>query len=105
MSKYGPDIWKQHNQRLEAFLSRLQAQAAELNKKIETVNRERKYHQQTTAYELNALSAQWKELCEKNISIQAACVQLANHLEQLKVEAAERGWNLDIDMENGSSLS
>ncbi|XP_076934851.1 pre-mRNA-splicing factor SPF27 homolog, partial [Bidens hawaiensis] len=39
MSKYGPDIWKQHNQRLEAFLSRLQAQAAELNKKIEIVNR------------------------------------------------------------------
>ncbi|KAJ0769836.1 putative pre-mRNA-splicing factor SPF27 [Helianthus annuus] len=90
MSKYGADVWKQHNQRLEAFLSRMQAQATELNEKIEIVNRERKYHQQQTAYELNALSAQWKELCEKNIAIEAACVQVENHLEQLKSEAAER---------------
>ncbi|KAL8196090.1 hypothetical protein R6Q57_025090 [Mikania cordata] len=104
MSMYGADVWKQHNQRLEAFLSRMQAQATELNKKIEVVNRERKYHQQNTAYELNALFAQWKELCEKNISIEAACVQIENHLEQLKSEAAERGWNLDTNMENGSSL-
>ncbi|KAJ0609766.1 putative pre-mRNA-splicing factor SPF27 [Helianthus annuus] len=104
MSKYGADVWKQHNQRLEAFLSRMQAQATELNEKIEIVNRERKYHQQQTAYELNALSAQWKELCEKNIAIEAACVQVENHLEQLKSEAAERGWNLDTNMENGSSV-
>ncbi|KAI7743485.1 hypothetical protein M8C21_011248 [Ambrosia artemisiifolia] len=126
MSKYGAEVWKQHNQRLEAFLSRffmvpsyykhlcisivrdgitkpalafwdfgllfsrMQAQATELNEKIEIVNRERKYHQQNTAYELNALSAQWKELCEKNISIEAACVQIENHLEHLKSEAAER---------------
>ncbi|KAL9992524.1 putative pre-mRNA-splicing factor SPF27 [Helianthus debilis subsp. tardiflorus] len=104
MSKYGADVWKQHNQRLEAFLSRMQAQATELNEKIEIVNRERKYHQQQTAYELNALSAQWKELCEKNIAIEAACVQVENQLEQLKSEAAERGWNLDTNMENGSSV-
>ncbi|PWA59346.1 Pre-mRNA-splicing factor SPF27 [Artemisia annua] len=105
MAKYGADVWKQHNQRLEAFLSRMQAQAAELNEKIETVNRERKYHQQNTAYELNALSAQWKELCVKNISIEAACVQIESYLEALKTEAAERNWNLDINTENGSSLS
>ncbi|XP_071689889.1 pre-mRNA-splicing factor SPF27 homolog [Rutidosis leptorrhynchoides] len=105
MSKYGADVWKQHNQRLEAFLIRMQAQAAELNEKIEKVNRERKYHQQHTAYELNALSAQWKELCQKNIAIEAACFQIGSYLGQLKAEAAERGWNLDISMENGSVLS
>ncbi|KAL5748821.1 hypothetical protein ACOSP7_025867 [Xanthoceras sorbifolium] len=101
MSKHGPDVWKQHNQRLEAFLSRMQRLAQEQNEKIETVNRERKYHQQNTAYELNALSAQWKELCAKNIEIQAACAKLESHIEELKKEAAERGWNLEVDVENG----
>ena len=46
--------------------------------------------QQNTAYELNALSAQWKELCQKNIEIQAACAQLENHISDLKREASER---------------
>lgn len=104
MSKHGADVWKQHNQRLEVFLSRCQAEAAELNKQIEAVNRERKYHQQNTAYELNALSAQWKELCEKNIEIEAACAKIGSHIEELKKEATERGWNLGTNMENGSML-
>lgn len=46
--------------------------------------------QQTTAYELNALSAQWKELCEKNIQIQAACAKIENHIGEMKAQAAER---------------
>ncbi|KAL6973614.1 Pre-mRNA-splicing factor SPF27 [Sarracenia purpurea var. burkii] len=104
MSKYGADVWKQHNQGLEAFLSRMQAQAVELNEKIEVVNRERKYHQQNAVYELNALSAQWKELCEKNIEIQAACAKIENHIEEMKGEATERGWNLESKIENGSLL-
>ncbi|KAL7223316.1 hypothetical protein ACSBR1_024888 [Camellia fascicularis] len=104
MSKHGVDVWKQHNQRLEAFLSRMQSQAVELNEKIEVVNRERKYHQQNTAYELNALSAQWKVLCEKNIEIQTACAKIENHIEEMKREASERGWNLDANTENGSLL-
>lgn len=102
MSNHGADVWKQHNQLLEAFLSRMQAIAREQNEKIEIVNRERKYHQQNTGYELNALSAQWRELCEKNIEIRAACAKLENHIEELKSEAAERGWNLETNIENGS---
>ncbi|XAR63941.1 hypothetical protein NMG60_11024107 [Bertholletia excelsa] len=104
MSKHGADIWKQHNQRLEAFLSRMQAQALELNEKIDVVNRERKYHQKNTAYELNALSAQWKELCMKNIEIQDACAKIENHIEEMKREAAEKGWNLEANIENNSML-
>lgn len=102
MSKHGPDVWKLYNQRLEAFLARMQSQAAELNEMIETANRERKYHQQTTAYELNALSMQWRELCLKNIEIQSACGELQDHREQLKKEAEERGWNLEANVENGN---
>lgn len=46
--------------------------------------------QQNTAYELNALSAQWKELCQKNIEIQAACTKIESQIEELKREAAEK---------------
>ncbi|CAI8611017.1 unnamed protein product [Vicia faba] len=38
--KYGPDAWKQHNLRLEVYLSRMQKLAQEQNDKIEKVNRE-----------------------------------------------------------------
>ncbi|CAK9137699.1 unnamed protein product [Ilex paraguariensis] len=86
------------------MLSRMQSQAVELNGKIEIVNRERKYHQQNAAYELNALSGQWSELCAKNIEIEAACATIANYIEELNKEATERGWNLDVNMENGSLL-
>ncbi|KAK7320155.1 hypothetical protein RJT34_04889 [Clitoria ternatea] len=101
MLKYGPDAWKLHNQRLEVYLLRMQKLAKEQNEKIEKVNRERKYHQQNTAYELNALSTQWKELCQKNIDIRAACGSVENRINELKREAAERGWNLEVVSENG----
>ncbi|XWS20668.1 hypothetical protein CRYUN_Cryun31cG0122700 [Craigia yunnanensis] len=102
MLKYGPDVWRQNNQRLEGFLARMQKLAQQQNDKIETVNRERKYHQQNTAYELNALSAQWKELCQKNIEIHSACAHIENHIEELRREAADRGWNLEANLENGA---
>lgn len=46
--------------------------------------------QQNTAFELNALSAQWRELCEKNIEIQMACAKIENNIEELRREAEER---------------
>jgi len=104
MVKYGPDLWKQFIQRFEAFLSRMQKLAQDQNEKIEAVNRERKYHQQNTAYELSALSIQWKELCEKNMEIQTACSKIENQIEELKKEASERGWNLEADFQNGTVL-
>ncbi|PHT47419.1 Pre-mRNA-splicing factor SPF27 -like protein [Capsicum baccatum] len=104
MSKHGSDVWKLYNQQLEAFLARMQSQAVEVKKMIETVNRERKYHQQMTAYELNALSMQWRELCLKNIEIQSACGELEDQIEHLKKEAQERGWNLEANVENGKML-
>ncbi|KAL6519267.1 Pre-mRNA-splicing factor SPF27 [Orobanche gracilis] len=102
MSKHGPEVWKLYNQQLQAFLARMQAQVLELNGKIESVNRERKYHQQNTAYELTALSMQWRDLCLKNIEIQAACAELETHIKELKSEAAERGWDLEANIGNGT---
>ncbi|KAJ7975194.1 Pre-mRNA-splicing factor SPF27 [Quillaja saponaria] len=101
MLKHGPDVWKLHNQRLEGLLSSMQKLAREQNDEIEKVNRERKYHQQNTAYELNALSTQFKELCLKNIEIQAVCTTIENQMKELSIHAAERGWNLEANAENG----
>ncbi|XP_010266696.1 PREDICTED: pre-mRNA-splicing factor SPF27 homolog [Nelumbo nucifera] len=104
MSKHGADVWKLYNQQLEAFLSRMKATTQQYEDRIEIVNRERNYHQQNTAVELNALSTQWKELCKKNIEIQAACVSIENQIEELKREAVERGWNLEANMEIDSLM-
>lgn len=102
MLKHGPDVWKIYNRQLEALLSRMQSQVLELNGNIESVNRERKYHQQNTAYELTALSAQWRELCLKNIEIETACAEIENRIQELKSEAGTRGWNLEANVENGT---
>ncbi|EOA31284.1 hypothetical protein CARUB_v10014457mg [Capsella rubella] len=104
MSKHGPELWRQNNHRLEVFLSRMQRLAQEQNEEIEKVNRERKYHQQTTSYELNALSQEWRQLCVKNMEIQSACAVLETQIESYKKEAAERGWNLEEKLENVESL-
>lgn len=46
--------------------------------------------QQNTAYELNALSTQWRELCLKNIEIQSACAEVQNQIDEMKREATEK---------------
>ncbi|KAJ6841961.1 putative pre-mRNA-splicing factor SPF27-like protein [Iris pallida] len=104
MLKHGADVWKLHIKQMEAFLSRMQAVALYYNERIETVNRERKFHQQNTGVELTALTTQWRELCEKNIEIQAVCADIQNRIDQLKIEAAESGLNLDADMNSSSTL-
>ncbi|KAK8965715.1 hypothetical protein KSP40_PGU022445 [Platanthera guangdongensis] len=99
MLKHGADVSKQQNKQMETFLSRVHAVALEYNEKIEAVNRERKYFQQNAAVELDALNTQWRELCHKNIDIQAACANIQNHIDQLKEEALQLGLNWDAQME------
>lgn len=90
----------------------MQSSAKEYNEKIEAVNRERKFHQvrflfyfyfytvaysshtllcnqQSTGEQLNALATEWRELCEKNIEIEAVCAEIQNRIEQLRLEAVE----------------
>lgn len=47
------------------------------------------FYQQNTGGQLHALKMEWQELCQKNIAIEAACVDLQNHIDQLKLEAKE----------------
>lgn len=94
MLKYGTHAWKAHNQHLEAFSARLQAIAGDYNKQIEDLNRERKLNQQAAAMELNQLGSQWKELCQKNIDIENACLKIELEVSKLQKEAEEKGVNL-----------
>ena len=99
-----------------ALFTRMQGTSSECNETIEAVNRERKFHQvrfliltsvlpfglrlyiyshslgrqQNTGVQLNSLTTEWRELCEKNIEIEAVCAEIQNRIEQLRVEAAER---------------
>lgn len=79
--------------------------AVEYNEKIEIVNRERKFHQQNTGGQLHALTIEWQELCQKNIAIQAACVDLQNQIDQLKLEAKDQGMPMDDSTENNPQAS
>uniref|UniRef100_A0A0D9UZC5 Pre-mRNA-splicing factor SPF27 n=1 Tax=Leersia perrieri TaxID=77586 RepID=A0A0D9UZC5_9ORYZ len=101
MLKYGVEVWKLQNKQMESVLSRMQKMAVEYNEKIEAVNRERKFHQQNTGGQLHALTTEWQELCQKNIAIQAACVDLQNQIDQLELGAKELG--LPIGDSTGSN--
>eukprot|EP01018_Ginkgo_biloba_P025259 Gb_17653 [translate_table: standard] len=105
MMKHGVNAWKVHNQHLEAFLARMQSIVRENSQEIEVLNRERKFNQQAAAAELNFLEAQWKELCEKNIGIEAACAEIETHIGRLQKEAMEMGLSLEQKMETGVERS
>eukprot|EP00249_Psilotum_nudum_P001035 c13302_g1_i1 orf=511-1257(-) len=95
MLKFGNSAWRAHNQHLEAFLARLQAIVQEYNTEIEALNRERKLNQQAVAIQLNRLNYQWKELCQKNLDIESACMNLELEIKKLQREAEQKGVNLD----------
>ena len=108
--------------RVFLVIGRMQSISLDYNKKIEVVNRERKFHQvnhtqflstlllsvdssisiinqfeklgnraqQNTAVQINALTAQWRELCQKNIEIEAARANLKIYIDQLKLQAKDR---------------
>ncbi|KAJ4782356.1 hypothetical protein LUZ62_066613 [Rhynchospora pubera] len=106
MLKYNGEVWKHHIKQMETFLSRMQKMAQEYDQEIEVVNRERKFHQQNTGGRLNALTAEWKELCEKNAAIRAACSELENHIDKIKLVAKQlHGLDLDALMKNASLAS
>jgi len=87
------------------LICRMQKTAVEYNETIETVNRERKFHQQHTGGQLHALTMEWQELCQKNIAIQAACVDLQNQIDQLKLEAKELGMPMEDNTGTNSQPS
>jgi lipocalin len=52
--------------------------------------------QQAAAAELNRWGLQWKELCQKNLDIEAACLQLEAEVIRLRDEASQKGVDLTL---------
>ncbi|KAL3699029.1 hypothetical protein R1sor_017051 [Riccia sorocarpa] len=98
MLKYGTNAWRAHNQYLEAFNARLQHIIRDHSQEIETLNRERKSNQLAAAAELSRLGTQWKELTQKNIDIEDACLKLEAEVERLRQEAENKGVNLNFQI-------
>ncbi|KAL2609761.1 hypothetical protein R1flu_028334 [Riccia fluitans] len=96
MLKYGTNAWRVHNQHLEAFNARLQHIIRDHSQKIEALNRERKSNQLAAAAELSRLGAQWKDLTQKNMDIEDACLKLEAEVEKLRQEAETKGVNLNL---------
>lgn len=102
MVKYGTNTWKVHNQHLEAFQARLKDSALEYQREIDLLNRERKLNQQAAAVELNLLSSQWKEISQKNLDIEDACLKLELEVIKLREEAEQKGIDLTGPPQSGS---
>ncbi|KAH9573963.1 hypothetical protein CY35_01G029800 [Sphagnum magellanicum] len=96
MLKYGTSVWRVYNQNLEGFQARLHAIVQDHTHEIEVLNRERKLNQQAAAAELNRWGLQWKELCQKNLDIEAACLQLEAEVIRLRDEASQKGVDLTL---------
>ncbi|KAG6550200.1 hypothetical protein Mapa_008160 [Marchantia paleacea] len=98
MLKYGTNAWRVHNQHLEAFNARIQHIVRDHSHEIEALNRERKSNQLAAAAELSLLDTQWKELTQKNLDIEAACMKLEAEVERLRQEADNKGVSLNLQV-------
>lgn len=99
MQQFGANSWKVHNQHLEAFLAKTQQEVAEVKRRIETVNRDRKLNQQAAAAELSRLNAKWREGVRKNMEIEAACGNLQSDIHRLRARAGTLGLDINPQME------
>ncbi|EFJ09752.1 hypothetical protein SELMODRAFT_129290 [Selaginella moellendorffii] len=90
MLQYSGNTWRAHNQRLEAYFSKLQSIARAFSQQIESLNRDRKLNQQAAATVLTHLRSQWVEICQKNNDIDAACTELEAEIESLHEQASQR---------------
>ena len=69
---------------------RLEKKSAELQAKIDQINRERKLQQTAVGANLVQLEAEWQSLVSKNRDIEAACVGLEAEIADLQgPESAE----------------
>lgn len=80
MLKFGPEVWRAHNESLAAHVARLQAELAETKKATDNMNRERKLQQMAAATELQSLEEDYMNVVLKNADIDLACRQLEQKL-------------------------
>jgi len=90
MSQYGADAWKMHNNSILRMVESAQKQLAELRKKIQEINWQRKNEQKTAGEKLKSLEESWVSLVSKNYEIEQACVELEQDIYKLQDEQRQR---------------
>ncbi|XP_052819517.1 pre-mRNA-splicing factor SPF27-like [Mya arenaria] len=92
LQEYGSHSWKSYNETLVKLLESAQKQLAELKKKIQEINWQRKNEQSQAGGKLKDLENSWVGLVSKNYEIERACVEMEKeHAELEKQKKSVRG--------------
>lgn len=84
LQEYGSNSWKSYNDTLVKMMEQAQKQLAELKKKIQEINWQRKNEQSQAGSKLKELENSWVGLVSKNYEIERACVELEKELGELE---------------------
>jgi len=86
LSQYGVNAWRQHCDLLQQMLDAQQKKHADLKRRIQEVNWERKTEQKKAGTELQRLEESWIGFVSKNYEIERACADVEGEVENLKAE-------------------
>ncbi|XP_045161716.1 pre-mRNA-splicing factor SPF27-like [Mercenaria mercenaria] len=84
LQDYGSNAWKNYNDTLVKLLEQAQKQLADLKKKIQEINWQRKNEQTEAGAKLKDLENSWVGLVSKNYEIERACVEMEKELAELE---------------------
>merc|ERR1719492_108406 len=87
LSKYGCNLWRNHNDVLARMLTQQQNSLLDIRKQIQEVNWQRKSEQTKAGEQLRNLEESWVGLVSKNYEIERACGELEAEIERLRKEA------------------
>lgn len=88
LSQYGADSWRSHCHILQEMFEAQQKKHAEIKRKIQEVNWQRKSDQVKAGVELQHLEESWIGLVSKNYAIERAIVETEKEVETLRQEVA-----------------
>jgi len=88
LSQYGTDSWRSHCEILQRMFEAQQRKHAEIKRRIQEINWERKSDQKKAGSDLQHLEESWIGLVSKNYEIERAIVETEKEVETLRQEVA-----------------
>lgn len=86
LSQYGADNWRSHCEILQSMFEVQQRKHADIKRRIQEINWERKSDQKKAGVELQRLEESWIGLVSKNYEIERAIVETEKEVEDLRKE-------------------
>ncbi|XP_065655160.1 pre-mRNA-splicing factor SPF27 isoform X2 [Hydra vulgaris] len=88
LSQYGTDAWRGHCELLQQMFEAQQRKHADIKRRIQEINWNRKSEQKKAGAELQRLEESWIGLVSKNYEIERAIVETETEVELLRQEVA-----------------